>query len=65
MVKDALVVDAEAVQQESVDIRNRLFVYVVENGKLHKRFIVSNYKNDKEVLVEQGVFEGQTLAILD
>lgn len=65
MVKDALVVDAEAIQQESVDIRNRLFVYVVENGKLHKRFIVSNYQNEKEVLVEQGVFEGQTLAILD
>lgn len=65
IVKDALVADVEAVQQETVDIRNRSFVYVVENGKLHKRFIVSNYRNEKEVLIEQGVFEGQTLAILE
>lgn len=64
MVKDALVADVEAVQQETVDIRNRSFVYVVENGKLHKRFIVTNYRNEKEVLIEQGVSEGQTLAII-
>lgn len=65
MVKDALVVDAAAVQSESVDISNRLFVYVVENGKLHKRCIVSSYQTDEEYLVEQGVFENQTLAILN
>ena len=65
LVKDALVVDVEAIQQETVDIRNRSFVYVVENGKLHKRFVVTNYRNEKEVLIEQGVFEGQTLAILE
>lgn len=63
-VKDALVVDAEAVYSESVDISNRLYVMVVEEGKLHKRFIVSNYKTEKEYLVEQGVSENQTLAIL-
>lgn len=63
-VEDVLVVDAEAVYSESVDISNKLYVLVVENGKLHKRYIVSNYKTDKKVLVDQGVFEGQTLAIL-
>lgn len=64
-VKDALIVDAEAVYSESVDISNKLYVLLVENGKLHKRFIVSNYKSEKEVLVEQGVSAGQTLAILE
>ncbi len=64
-VKDALIVDAEAVYSESVDISNKLYVLLVENGKLHKRFIVSNYKSEKEVLVEQGVSVGQTLAILE
>ena len=38
---------------------------VVENGKLLKRFIVSNYKTEREYLIDQGVTEGQALAILD
>ena len=64
-VEDALVVNAEAVYKESVDVSNKLYVMLVENGKLHKRYIVSNYKTEKEYLVDQGVFENQTLAILN
>lgn len=64
-VEDALVVDAEAVYKEAVDVSNRLYVMLVEDGKLHKRYIVSNYKTEKEYLVDQGVFENQTLAILN
>lgn len=64
-VKNALLVDAKAVYQESVEHSNKLFVYVLEEGNLHKRFIVSNYHNDEEYLVEQGVAEGQELAIID
>lgn len=64
-VKNALLVDVEAVYQESVEHSNKLFVYVLEEGNLHKRFIVSNYHNDEEYLVEQGVAEGQELAIMD
>lgn len=63
-VKDALVVDAQAVNEEAVEYSNRLFVNVLENGSLHKRFIVSNYHNEKEYLIDQGVTEGQTLAIV-
>ncbi len=64
-VKNAFLVDAEAVYQEAVEHSNKLFVYVLDNGNLHKRFIVSNYHNEKEYLVEQGVSEGQELAIID
>lgn len=64
-IKDALIVDANAVYTESVDFSNKLFVYVLENGSLHKRFIVSNYKNEEEYLVEQGVSENQTLAVIE
>ena len=63
-VKDALVVDAEAVNQESVEYANKLYVNVLENGKIHKRYIVSNYNTETEYLVEQGVSAGQTLAII-
>ena len=64
-IDDALVVDAKAVYSESVKNTNKLYVMVVENGKLHKRFIVSNYKTEREYLIDQGVTEGQALAILD
>lgn len=64
-VKDALVVDAQAVDFESVGTTNKLFVWLVENGKLHKRFIVSNYNTEDEYLIEQGVFADQKLAILN
>ena len=63
-VKDALVVDAEAVNQESVEYANKLYVNVLENGKIHKRYVVSNYNTETEYLVEQGVSAGQTLAII-
>lgn len=63
-VEDALIVDASAVYEEQEKERTKLFVYIVENGKLHKRYIVSNYKQEKSYLVNQGLQEGQTLAIL-
>lgn len=63
-IKDSLLVSADAVYQESSDISNKLYVQVLENGSLHKRYIVSSYKTDKEYLVDQGVNEGQTLAIV-
>ena len=63
-VKNALVVDAEAINQESVEYTNKLYVNVLEDGKIHKRYIVSNYNTETEYLVEQGVSAGQTLAII-
>lgn len=64
-VKDALMVDQRAVYSESVGYANKFYVWVMENGNLHKRFIVSNYQNEKDYLVEQGVTENQTLAIVE
>lgn len=63
-IEDALLVDVKAVYEEQDNDRTKLFVYVVENDKLHKRYIVSNYKQDTCYLVNQGLEEGQTLAIL-
>ena len=63
-VEDALIVDAKAVQEEIENEQTKLFVYLVEKGKLHKRYIVSNYKQETYYLVNQGLEEGQTLAIL-
>ena len=63
-IEDALIIDADAVNEETENERVKNFVYVVENGKLHKRYIVSNYKQEKIYLVNQGLEEGQTLAIL-
>lgn len=64
-VKDALLVDQRAVYSESVGYTNKYYVWVYEEGNLHKRFIVSNYQNEEEYLVEQGVSENQTLAIVE
>lgn len=63
-VEDALIVDASAVYEEEKNDETKLYVYVVEKGKLHKRYIVSNYRQEKYFLVNQGLQEGQTLAIL-
>ena len=63
-IEDALIIDADAVNEETENEQVKNFVYVVENGKLHKRYIVSNYKQEKIYLVNQGLEEGQTLAIL-
>lgn len=63
-IEDALIVDADAVNEEVDGEEVKLFVYVLENEKLHKRYIVSNYKQDTYYLVNQGLEEGQTLAIL-
>lgn len=63
-IENALLIDADAVNEEVENEETKYFVYVVENGKLHKRYIVSNYKQDKTYLVNQGLEEGQKLAIL-
>lgn len=63
-IEDALIVDASAVNEEPDNEETKLFVYVVENDKLHKRYIVSNYRQETYYLVNQGLEEGQTLAIL-
>ena len=63
-IEDALIIDADAVNEETENEQVKNFVYVVENGTLHKRYIVSNYKQEKIYLVNQGLEEGQTLAIL-
>ena len=63
-IEDALLVDADAVYEETENEEIKNFVYLVENGKLHKRYIVSNYKQEKTYLVNQGLEEGQTLAII-
>ena len=63
-MEDALIVDASAVYEEEKNDETKLYVYVVEKEKLHKRYIVSNYRQEKYFLVNQGLQEGQTLAIL-
>lgn len=63
-IENALIIDADAVNEETENEETKYFVYVVEKGKLHKRYIVSNYKQEKIYLVNQGLEEGQTLAIL-
>lgn len=63
-IKNACIVDAEAVYEEVQDDETKLYVMLLENGKLHKRYIVSNYKQDTSYLVNQGVEKGQTLAIV-
>ena len=63
-VEDALIVAASAVYEEEKNDETKLYVYVVEKEKLHKRYIVSNYRQEKYFLVNQGLQEGQTLAIL-
>ena len=56
-IEDALLVDADAVYEETENEEIKNFVYLVENGKLHKRYIVSNYKQEKTYLVNQGLEE--------
>lgn len=64
-IEDALLVDAEAVYEEVQDEDRKLFVYLLEGDKLHKRYIVSNYQQNQYYLVNQGLEEGQTVAILN
>lgn len=63
-IENAMIIDADAVNEETENEEVKYFVYVVENGNLHKRYIVSNYKQEKSYLVNQGLEEGQTLAIM-
>ena len=63
-IENALLVEKKAVYEEVEDDYVKLFVYLLENGKLHKRYIVSNYKQDKYYLVNQGLEEGQVLAVI-
>lgn len=64
-IKNALLVDAEAVKAKTEQDEEKLYVYLVENNKLHLRYITSSYRQDKIYLVNQGLEEGQTLAIVD
>lgn len=63
-IENSLIVDAEAVNEETEKDDVKRYVLLVENGKLHKRYITSNYQQEKYYLVNQGVEEGQTLAII-
>lgn len=63
-IENALMVESRAVHEETQENNVKLFVYLLENGKLHKRYIVSNYKQDKYYLVNQGLEEGQVLAVI-
>lgn len=63
-IENALMVEKRAVYEETQENNVKLFVYLLENGKLHKRYIVSNYKQDKYYLVNQGLEEGQVLAVI-
>ncbi len=63
-IEDALLVDADAVNEETEEEQIKNYVYIVENGALHKRYIVCSYKQEKMYVVNQGLEEGQTLAIL-
>lgn len=63
-IENALMADADAVYEETEKDITKRYVLLVENGKLHKRYIVSNYRQDTCYLVNQGVEEGQELAIL-
>lgn len=62
-MKDVLLVETQAVQIEKLDDTEKYFVYALEDGKMHKRYIVSDFSNDDYYLVEQGVTEGETLVI--
>lgn len=64
-IKNALLVDAEAVKAKTEQDEEKLYVYLVENNKLHLRYITSSYRQDNIYLVNQGLEEGQTLAIVD
>lgn len=63
-IKNVLLADAKAVYQEANQEKTRLFVWVLDGGKLHKRYIVSNYNHETCYLVDQGLEEGQELAVL-
>lgn len=63
-IKNAVMAESRAVYEETQDNSVKLFVYLLEKGKLHKRYIVSNYKQDKYYLVNQGLEEGQVLAVI-
>lgn len=61
-IENALVADNEAVYSELDGEETKSYVYVVDNGNLHKRYVVANFSNDKVTQIEQGVEEGWVLA---
>lgn len=61
-IENALLVDNEAVYTELAGEREKNFVYKVENGKLHKRYVVATFSNNKKTVISQGVEEGWELA---
>ena len=48
-IEDALLVDADAVYEETENEEIKNFVYLVENGKLHKRYIVVTINRKKHI----------------
>ena len=63
-IKNALMVDSRAVYEEVQGKEIKYFVYLLQDGKLHKRYIVSNYKQDEYYLINQGLEAGQVLAVI-
>lgn len=62
---DVLLVDASAVQKEkdTKDDLMKTYVYVLEDGKLHKRFFTSGGTNVSVYWVIDGLEEGMTVVI--
>ena len=59
VLQDVLLVDRDAVKKED----NKDFVYILEDGSVHKRFIVTGPYNMDDIVVFDGLDEGQTLVI--
>lgn len=59
VLQDVLLVDRDAVSKED----NKNFVYILEDGSVQKRFIVTGPNNNDEVVVYDGLVEGQVLVI--
>ena len=59
-LKNVLLVDKDAVQKEE----GKYFVYLLEDGVVHKRYVSLGLENKKSVWILDGLSEGQEL-ILD
>lgn len=58
-LQDVLLVDNRAIQDEG----KKSFVYVLEDGKLHKRYVTAGFHNPDVTWVLDGLQEGQTLIL--
>jgi hypothetical protein len=59
VLQEVLLIDRDAVTKED----NKDFVYILEDGSVKKRFIVTGPFNMDEIVVFDGLDEGQTLVI--